>query len=216
MRKRQIVIDYFNEIAGKFDEIYIGGNSFIDKIINKIFRKGMRERVALTVKSCGRNNTILDVGCGSGRVAILLSNKGNKVTGIDCSLEMIKLAGANKINYEKENNKIDVNFYYSDIMEESDNNNKYDIVIALGVLDYIDDPTSFMRKIVNCANKKVIVTFPDKFTMQTPLRKLWLLIKRCPVYFYTFKQLKDIIASLGINDYEIIKMSSGYWVEIRI
>jgi len=50
----------------------------------------MRERVALTLQECkDSNKTVLDIGCGSGRVALLLADKGMKVTGIDYSSKMI-------------------------------------------------------------------------------------------------------------------------------
>lgn len=39
-----------------------------------------------------KNSTILDFGCGSGKHAVALSNKGYKVDGFDISLEMIAFA----------------------------------------------------------------------------------------------------------------------------
>lgn len=42
-----------------------------------------------------RNQRIVDLGCGNGRLAILLAQAGNAVTGIDSSEEQIRLARGN-------------------------------------------------------------------------------------------------------------------------
>ncbi|MEO6098299.1 MAG: metalloregulator ArsR/SmtB family transcription factor [Fibrobacteria bacterium] len=42
-----------------------------------------------------RNQRIVDLGCGNGRLAILLSQAGNTVTGVDTSEEQIRLAREN-------------------------------------------------------------------------------------------------------------------------
>lgn len=43
-----------------------------------------------------RGRRIVDLGCGNGRLAILLSQAGNAVTGIDSSEEQIRLANENR------------------------------------------------------------------------------------------------------------------------
>lgn len=42
-----------------------------------------------------RNQRIVDLGCGNGRLAILLAQAGNSVTGVDTSEEQIRLASEN-------------------------------------------------------------------------------------------------------------------------
>jgi SAM-dependent methyltransferase len=44
-----------------------------------------------------RNQRIVDLGCGNGRLAILLAQAGNDVTGIDSSEEQIRLARENSL-----------------------------------------------------------------------------------------------------------------------
>jgi len=44
-----------------------------------------------------RNQRIVDLGCGNGRLAILLAQAGNAVTGIDTSEEQIRLARENAL-----------------------------------------------------------------------------------------------------------------------
>jgi SAM-dependent methyltransferase/DNA-binding HxlR family transcriptional regulator len=49
-----------------------------------------------------RNQRIVDLGCGNGRLAILLAQAGNTVTGVDSSEEQIRLARGNAEAIEAE------------------------------------------------------------------------------------------------------------------
>jgi len=68
-------------------------------------------------------NEILEIGIGTGRLAIELAKNGNNVTGIDCSQEMLNV-GQKKA---KENN-LNIKFIRSD-MRSFDIGNKYDLII---------------------------------------------------------------------------------------
>lgn len=88
--------EYFEVGAKDFDDIYNWMSGTQDKsfkmVINKLFRKGMVERFKLALNECSPNSTILNVGCGSGRISIALAEKGANITGIDYSSQMIELA----------------------------------------------------------------------------------------------------------------------------
>jgi len=80
----------------------------------------------------------LDIGCGSGRIALLLADKGMKVVGIDYSSKIIELANKYLRKYEaSKNTKLNVEFIYCDFMRDFDSNELFDITLALGVFDYI-------------------------------------------------------------------------------
>lgn len=69
--------------------------------------------------------TILDMGCGTGIHADLLSNKGYKVHGIDISEDMLKIANQ-KIKGKEER----LQFNQSNI-QELNLNKKFDVVVSL-------------------------------------------------------------------------------------
>lgn len=69
-------------------------------ILEKIFAEHSRE----TVRS------ILDVGCGTGSHALILSKRGYGVTGIDISKAMIE-----KANMKAEREKVEVEFFVQDL-----------------------------------------------------------------------------------------------------
>ena len=65
---------------------------------------------------------ILDLGCGTGKHDFLLAEKGYKITGVDLSDEMIKIA--------KSANKYNVKFILGDV-RNINLNEKFDVVISL-------------------------------------------------------------------------------------
>lgn len=218
MKSGKDVKKYFEDTAKEFDEIYDNQGDILKRLINKIFRKGMRERLILALQEyIGDNKTILDIGCGSGRISLLLAEKGAKVTGIDYSLPMIELAKEHLKKYEaSKNTKLNVEFICCDFMEDFDSDALFDITLALGVFDYIEYPMSFLEKMRNLTREKMVASYPAKFAFQMPIRKVWLYTKSCPVYFYTKRQLAAIYRSIGVTNYEIVKISAGYFVKAYV
>ena len=92
----------------------------------------------------------------------------------------------------------------------------FDITIAIGVFDYIRDLIPFHEKMKALSKKKMIASYPAKNTFQMPLRKIWLWTKKCPVYFFTEKKIKSIYQALNITNYEVLKISAGYFVKAYI
>ena len=215
------VKQYFEVGAKDFDDIYNWMSGTQDKslkrLINKLFRKGMVERFKLALEECESNKTILDVGCGSGRISIALAELGARITGIDYSLQMIELAKEYLKKYEIENNtKLNIKFIYSNFIQNYNNAEKFDVSLALGVTDYIQNPIPLLLKMKDLSKEKLIVSYPAKFTFQMPLRKIWLWTKKCPVYFYTKKRIKAIYNSINLTYYEIIEVAAGYFVKAYI
>ena len=215
MKNDKYVKKYFVDTAKDFDEIYDNKGDILKRFINKVFRKGMRERFTLTLQQYeGDNKTILDIGCGSGRISLALAEKGAKVTGIDYSSQMIELANEYLIKYEANTDtKSNVEFICCDFMGDFNSNELFDITLALGVFDYIKYPMPFLEKMKNLTKEKMIASYPAKFTFQMPIRKVWLYTKNCPVYFYTERKLVSMYRSIGITNYEIMKISAGYLVK---
>jgi len=202
--EKENVKEYFNEIAREFDDIYDKKGNLKTRIINKIFRKSLYQRVPLTVKECMplKDKSILDIGCGSGRISFLLSKEGAEVTGIDYSEKMIELA---KERLEKEVN-LNIDFFQSDFMKDFSENKKYDVSLAIGVFDYVQDPLPILSKMRRITKNKFVSSFPAKFNFFAPLRKVWLSSRNCPVYFYTEQKIKQIFSEVGINDIKIVKL----------
>lgn len=61
---------------------------FFDKTVNA----DMSQHYAKFLNAIPKNSHILDAGCGSGRDTLMFLKKGYKVTSIDASIEMCKIA----------------------------------------------------------------------------------------------------------------------------
>jgi ubiquinone/menaquinone biosynthesis C-methylase UbiE len=84
--------DFWNELVkrlGPREDVVIipGAPSITNMYVDRLQRKAL-----ICQLSFFTGNTILDIGCGIGRWARLLTDKANQVIGIDISKEMIKIA----------------------------------------------------------------------------------------------------------------------------
>lgn len=202
------VRNYFERTAEEFDSIYKREGGTVQKLVNKFFRKGMKERFNLTLAECdnieGKN--VLDVGCGSGRLSIELAKMGAYVVGLDFSEKMINLANLFARKYELERR---CNFICADFMKYPFEE-KFDVSIALGFFDYIKEPVPYLKKMKSLTVEKCIIAFPTKWTFQMPIRKIWLKKRKCSVYFYTKKRIEELLSCSSFSSFEIKKISAGY------
>ena len=206
--------EYFERKAKEFDELYDNQGSLFQMMVNKIFRKGLYERAYIALKECGdvREKRILDVGCGSGRISVPLAERGAVIVGIDYSLSMLNLAR----NFAKER-KIEKNVEFKGVDFMSDfNEGLFNITLALGVFDYIQNPIPFLSKMKTLTTEQILASYPARFTPQAPIRKLWLCKRKCPVYFYTKREIGRIYKAIELTNYEIIDYSAGYLVKALV
>ena len=83
---------------------------------------------------------ILDVGCGGGLLSEPLSRLGAKVTGIDASIQNIKVA---KIHQKKSNLNIK---YVCTAPENYKNTEKYDVVLNMEIVEHVEDLNLFLKQ----------------------------------------------------------------------
>lgn len=57
--------EFFNSYAHDFNAIY-GNNTFLNKLINKYFKKSMKLRYLKTIEGCHplHGKRVIDIGCG--------------------------------------------------------------------------------------------------------------------------------------------------------
>ena len=70
-------------------------------LVNYLFEKPSewyKEEIR-SLEHIPKNSTVLDVGCGVGRIAIYLQKKGHKVVGLDCCQEAIQIAIARGLQF---------------------------------------------------------------------------------------------------------------------
>lgn len=207
--KSSRVSSHFENMANIFDTIYQGEQkSLLYKIVDILFRKYILEsRLKIILDFAGdvKDKEILDIGCGSGRYDILLAKGCPKsILGLDMSSLMIDMAE----KLVKINNVSDICKFEKIEFIQKQFDNKFDIVIAAGVFDYVSDPKTFLLKIKSILKEKAIFSFPVKWSIFTLLRMIWLHKKDCPSYYYSKNDIKKLVKACGLKINSIRKIGS--------
>ncbi|WP_425060458.1 Ubiquinone biosynthesis O-methyltransferase, mitochondrial [Sporomusa carbonis] len=103
----------------------------------------------LAVRECRElEGVLLDFGCGSGHMDILLAREGRTVCGIDLSPNGIAIA-----NYFRSKESLEVqkrvSFLVADITKPRTDKMRFDCVWAADVFQYISDPEQIFRSLRN-------------------------------------------------------------------
>jgi len=151
-----------------------------EKIFNKYLKKG---------------NSILDLGCGTGRTTHYLHKKGLKVKGIDISKAMIE--GANKINPE-------IEFEVGDARKLDISSETFDnVLFSFNGLDYLHPEKSRLQAL----NEVHRILKNEGLFIFSSHNRLWL-------YKPTFRRLTKIYHRKG--PYYIEKTEYGYLITYSI
>lgn len=113
---------------------------------------------ALIKKIINPGSNLLDVGCGTGRLAIQIADKCSKVDGIDLSIKNVKLANKRL----SASNSINVAFHHDDVFKFlSAKNNKYDYAVLSYVIHEVDFSfrVEILKLLSQTADKIIIVDY---------------------------------------------------------
>src|SRR5205807_8826616 len=97
---------------------------------------------------------VLDVGCGSGRFGIDLARRGAEVVGLDFAPDMVALANelAGRAGVADHCQFLCENFM---TWEPA---GAFDIGLAMGVTDYVADPTPLIERMASVVRGSVVVS----------------------------------------------------------
>jgi 2-polyprenyl-3-methyl-5-hydroxy-6-metoxy-1,4-benzoquinol methylase len=201
----QRVGTYFDKAANTFDTFYDHKRSLFMQWVDRKFRSDVFQRYHLTFKTLEplTGKTVLDIGCGSGPYVAEAARRGSKrVVGLDMAEAMLDLARqrtavagvANKCEFL-------LGTFPKDSPQEI-----FDYAIAMGVMDYIADPSAFLSTLFQHVRLHAVLSFPSKHWFRTPVRKICYWLKRCPVYFYDPEQIKRLSRIAGFSNIKIEKI----------
>jgi SAM-dependent methyltransferase len=201
---------YFDSVPKQWDAFYSHENRFMH-LVNHLLRKGLYERYRLTFEHCGNlsGTRVLDIGCGTGRYSIECSKRdAAHVVGIDFAPSMIEFSQI----IAQEMGVADKCVFICDDFLAHQFGERFDIVLALGFFDYIEEPGPVFKKVAQFRPQKFVASFP-KFTtiwgIQRMIRYRW--IKRCPIYNYTAKRLEHLYQQAGFKRYQVIPCYKGFF-----
>lgn len=135
-KNNQILKDTYNDIYKKgkenfftFDSIYVG------------------EHLIKSINFSGKK--VLDIGCGTGEIDLLIAKQGAKVLAIDYASEAIEIA---------KNKNIHDNLDFK-LAEYKDIEEMFDIIISLGTVEHFNNPLEDLKKIGSKLNKGGVICF---------------------------------------------------------
>jgi predicted RNA methylase len=160
-----------------------------------------------------RNSRICDIGCGSGRFVAELARRGaRRVVGVDIAPEMLRLASQ---HVAASGVAARCQFALADV-EHWRTEERFDLVIAIGFWDYIEDPRSRLAKIRRLSESRFLSAWPRAETWRAPVRKARLSALGCPVYFYRRDAVCHLIEGAGFTISSISEIGQLYCVDARL
>lgn len=129
--------DFKGVITDRWENSAKGYDTYIQGEINTFKEEEWTNLILSEVENEKLN--ILDIGTGPGFFSLILSKHGHKMTGIDCSSEMIKIAKKNCKNRECE-------FYVMDSHKLDFQDNSFDIIVCRNVTWTLYNPEAAYKE----------------------------------------------------------------------
>ncbi len=205
---QQDVKQFWTARAGFWDTMYETDSPFW-RWFNRKFRKGIFVRAEVAVKTSVENKaqSVLDVGCGTGRISCLLAQAGvPRVVGVDTAAPMVELAK----QLARASGLADKCEFVAGDFRSTDVSGKFDGVIALGVFDYLDEPLPFLQRMRELASRFVVASFPAPTLVRSPLRRIRYALRGCPVYFYRLGRIQQLFKDAGLARIDVVKVGGGH------
>ena len=114
-----------------------------DEQVLSVYENAYKKTIKRSIPFLKPEDTMLEIGCGTGNATIPLSQYVKKITAIDISEEMM-LKAAEKA---KEKGRENITFRQKDLLELDIEPESYDVVAAYNVLLYMKNQEKVLEKI---------------------------------------------------------------------
>jgi SAM-dependent methyltransferase len=198
----------FEERAQQFDDLYEDERWLVRTLRPGLFR---RRQLSVDTVSSYEAPRVLDVGCGSGRIGEFVLEAGaSHYVGVDFSAPMIDLSRARLERFADRTQLIVDDFVAARL------DGPFDVILAIGLFDYLPDPHQFSRRMfeLTAPGGCVVGSFPTWSWLKGPVRKVryeW--VGDCPIFNYSRRELELMFGASGFERVEIASPGhSGFLV----
>jgi 2-polyprenyl-6-hydroxyphenyl methylase/3-demethylubiquinone-9 3-methyltransferase len=115
----------------------------------------LNEEINFVLKHIKQSDTVIELGCGYGRVLQCLTEKASRVVGIDTSLGSLHLASEYVENQDK------LELFQMDAIELGFKDNQFEVVVCIqnGISAFKREPMELVRQAVRIATEDGVVLF---------------------------------------------------------
>jgi len=158
MQNKLGVAKCFDELATEWSQRYGEGHPVRNYLFN-VRKKRVEE---LLDRDVGPGLRVLDIGCGSGVMAPYFAQKGATYFGIDISEKMV--ARAKKEISQILKTQEHTSFAQGDVKHLDFPDGYFDIVISLGLLEFLEDREAAIKEIVRVTHSggTIVIAVPHK------------------------------------------------------
>jgi SAM-dependent methyltransferase len=199
------VREHFRRKAFSFDHLYDEEHA-----LQRLLRPGLFNRRELAVEVVREHDApaVLDVGGGSGRIGELALDAGAaRYVDVDLSDTMLDLARSRLARFGEQVELVQGDFLTASL------DGPFDVVLALGYFDYIEDAAAHTRRIGELCSGSAVASFPRWTWTKGPVRKLrYEVINNCPIFDYDREGIRRLFDDAGFSKITIRQGRSGFLV----
>jgi len=209
MDKSQQVKRFFSRYVEGFDAHYDEKSGGCDRML----RRSMFLRQSMTIELLGdvTGKRILDIGIGTGRLAMALLRGGAQVTGVDFAPQMLAAARqrAERLGVSDRLELVEAEFMDAKLVGE------FDACVALGYYDYQTDPRPHLIRMRELA-PIVLASFPVRWHILSPQRWVrYRLLRQCYLRFYSLGELKQLAEKIRPGGWDIYSLGRDYLLHLH-
>ena len=137
----------------------------------------------------------------------MLEQGASRYVDVDLSDTMLDLARERLARFAEKVELVQGDFLETPI------DGPFDVVMALGYFDYIEDAPRHLRRMRELCKGSAVASFPRWTWTKGPIRKLrYEVINNCPIYDYTGDGLRRMFAEAGFTATQLDAGKSGFLV----
>jgi 2-polyprenyl-3-methyl-5-hydroxy-6-metoxy-1,4-benzoquinol methylase len=205
---------FFDRYARDFSAIYGNKHNLINSVVNPLLRRSMKVRYQMTLEGCEpvSGRSVLDIGCGPGHYSVELARRGaSRVLGLDFADGMLDIArqsaartGVQSVcTFERGN-------FFERPFDET-----FDYVIAMGFMDYVEEPVTMVKKALSLAKRRAFFSFPLDGGFLAWQRKVRYK-RRCDLFMYTEDSVRRLMAQAGASRIDVTPIHRDLFATVTL